>query len=300
MKNLPTLKQLQYLVALSEEKNFRKAAEKCHVSQPTLSAAIKEMEKLTRIEVLDRSRHKQVVFTAFGQSALKTAKSILPQMEHLREAAKNLSSPLSGPIRLGLIPTIAPYILPIILPDLQKQYPNIEWQINEGISATLVQRMNEGTLDIAIIALPYDIENLSHHIFFEEDFICAAKENSFKTTKIITLKDLEGQNILLLEDGHCLRDHALSACKLRTNKDKKALSATSLQTLIQMVDHGYGITLLPHMMVKDGVLPPNVTLYRFKNPKPTRKIGIIWRRNSPLLKNITHINSFLDKRLKKH
>ncbi len=297
MNNLPTLKQLQYLVALSEEKNFRKAAEKCHVSQPTLSAAIKEMESLIGADVLDRGRHKKVIFTPFGQSAIKTAKSILPQMEQMRETAKNLSAPLSGPIRLGLIPTIAPYLLPTILPSLQKQYPNIEWQISEGMSATLVERMNEGTIDIAIIAFPFDIGDLKHQIFFEENFICAAKAESFNKSKTITLEDLEEQNILLLEDGHCLRDHALSACKLRTNKDKQALSATSLQTLIQMVDHGYGITLLPNMMVKDGALPPNIALYDFKKPKPTRKIGMIWRGNSPLLKDITHINKFLSTNL---
>jgi LysR family hydrogen peroxide-inducible transcriptional activator len=298
MNNYPTLKQMQYLLALAEQKNFRKAAEMCNVSQPTLSAAIKEMENLMSADVLDRSRHKKVVFTPFGEEAIKTAKIILPSLDQLKESAKNLSAPLSGPIRLGLIPTIAPYLLPTILPFLQRSFPNIEWQISEGMSASLVTKMNEGSLDLAIIAFPYDIGDLAHKVFFEEEFICAARKDSFGKKKTLTLSDLEDKKLLLLEDGHCLRDHALSACKLQHKREEKALSATSLQTLIQMVGHGYGITLLPAMMIEAGTMPKDVKLYRFKSPKPTRKIGVIWRKNSPNLLDLKEISNSLNKRLK--
>lgn len=298
MNNHPTLKQLKYLLALAEHKNFRKAAESCNISQPTLSAAIKEMENLMGADVLDRSRHKKVIFTPFGEDAIMCAKTIMPTLNTLKESAKNMSTPLSGPIRLGLIPTIAPFLIPNILPLLQKEYPKIEWQIIEDISAALVERMDAGRLDLAILAFPYEIGNLAHKVFFEEEFICAAQKNTFGKKKTIQLNDLEDKKLLLLEDGHCLRDHALSACKLQHKREERALSATSMQTLVQMVGHGYGITLLPQMMVKAGAMPKNVELFRFKSPKPTRKIGIIWRVNSPNILDLKDIIRKLEKSLK--
>ncbi len=293
MNNFPTFKQMQYLMALAQAKNFRKASEACHISQPTLSAAIKEMENLLGADVLDRSQHKKVIFTSFGKNVLETTKRIAPLMEDLKEKAKNLSAPFSGPIRIGLIPTITPYLLPTILPELQKKYPKIEWQIVEGMSANLIQKMKDGALDLAIIAFPYEIENFAHEVFFEEEFYCAAPKNFFGQKKTITYDDLEDKTLLLLEDGHCLRDHALSACKLQGKREEQALSATSLQTLIQMVEHGYGITLLPRMVIESSVVPQNVDIYRFKNPKPTRKIGVVWRKNAPNLLELKNISKTL-------
>lgn len=300
MNNFPTLKQMQYLLALHADKNFRKAAEKCNISQPTLSAAMKEMESLLGADVLDRSQHKKVIFTAFGKEVLATARQVLPLLENLKESAKNLSAPFTGSIRLGLIPTIAPYLLPTILPVLQKTYPNIEWQIIEGMSATLAQKMKGGALDLAIIAFPYDIENFAHQIFFEEEFYCAAPAGYFGKKKTISYDDLEDKKLLLLEDGHCLRDHALSACQLQNKREEQALSATSLQTIIQMVGHGYGITLLPKMVVTSSVIPKNVILHPFKAPKPTRKIGMIWRQNTPNLLDLKDITKTLRLTLKSH
>jgi LysR family hydrogen peroxide-inducible transcriptional activator len=293
MKNFPTLRQLQYLLALEETKNFRQAAENCNITQPTLSAAIKEMENLLGASVLDRSRRKSVVFSPLGLETIETAKKIMPYLDHLIEKVKNITAPLSGPIRLGLIPTIAPYLLPKILPTLQKTFPNIKWQIVEGMSASLIDNLNQGKIDLAILAFPYETDGLVHEIFFQEKFVCAAPKGNFKLDQRLTFNDLDNQKLLLLEDGHCLRDHALSACKLQQKQDKKAFSATSLQTLIQMVSHGYGITLLPEMVIAQGVMPANVALHEFKKPYPTRSIGAAWRPNDPQKRDLLEIVNFL-------
>ena len=288
MKTLPTLRQLQYLLQLHETMNFSRAAELCHVTQPTLSAAIQEMENLLGLPVLDRSRRKHVVFTAFGLEVIETAKKIMPHLYALSDKAKQMSQPLSGPMRLGLIPTIAPYLLPKILPVIQKKFLDIDFHITEDLTDNLVEKLQNGKIDVAILAFPYDTPGLSQSIFFEEPFYCAGTADSFKKQKI-TLKDLEEKNILLLEDGHCLRDHALSACKLVDIHNTKTLSATSLQTLVQMVAQGYGITLLPEMFTKQGLLPKNVKAFPFQKPVPTRKIGAAWRTKDPLEADILEI-----------
>lgn len=281
MRNLPTLRQLQYLLTLYETKNFGRAAEKCNVTQPTLSAGIQEMEILLGLPVLDRSRRKIVVFTAFGLEVVETAKKILPQMDILLEQANRLSQPLSGPMRLGLIPTVAPYLLPKFLPDLQKNFPDIDFLITEDVSANLVEKLNSGQIDLAIMAFPYNTTGLNHIAFFEEDFYCAAPKNTFKKGQNLTPESLKKQKLLLLENGHCLRDHALSASNLQNIHTQKSLSATSLHTLIQMVDQGYGITLLPEMVINQGFIPKNIEMHRLKKPVPTRQIGALWRQKDP-------------------
>lgn len=282
MQNLPTLRQMQYLLMLHETKNFGRAAELCHVTQPTLSAGIQEMESLLGLPVLDRSRRKKVIFTVFGLQVIETTKEIMPTLDELIDKAKRMAQPLSGPIRLGLIPTIAPYILPKLLPELNENFENIDFQIVEDLTDNLIDKLHEGKIDIALMAFPYETPNLNQQIFFEESFYCAAKSDTYDKESL-DLQDLKNKDILLLEDGHCLRDHALSACKLEDTGKKGALSATSLQTLIQMVDQGYGITLLPEMVIKQGMIPKNVKLHPFHNdPTPNRQIGVAWRQKDPL------------------
>lgn len=297
MKNYPTLRQLQYLSALAETKNFRAAAEKCFVTQPTLSAAIQEMEALLGLPLLDRSNHKKVIFTGFGKKVLETSKTIFPALDKMMNAASAMASPLSGPLRIGMIPTIAPYILPIILPALTKSFPNIDFKITEAMSHVLIDTLNEGQIDLALMAFPFDTGRLEHIIFYEEKFICAAPYGGFSKNKI-KLDDLKNHNILLLEDGHCLRDHALSACKLNLKDQDQTLKATSLQTLIQMVAQGYGITLLPEMVIKAGNIPKNIVLIPFQNPAPSRQIGMTWRGKDPLLDNILAVTEQLKKTFK--
>lgn len=286
----PSFRQMQYLRALFDTKNFRGAAEICHVTQPTLSAAIFEMEQILGGALLDRSRRKKVVFTPLGLQTIDFIDKIFPVAERFLDKAKAMSAPLTGALRLGVIPTIAPYLLPDILPPLQKTYPNMEFHIVEDMSAALVEKLENGAIDIAILAFPYDTNSLNYNIFFEEPFYVAALkgdiEKKKKGAQKIAISDLLRYKLLLLEDGHCLRDHALSACHLQNVSDKKTLSATSLHTLVQMVAQGYGITLLPEMMLNQGVIPHNVSLYPFEDPVPTRKIGVAWRPKDPQLSDI--------------
>jgi LysR family hydrogen peroxide-inducible transcriptional activator len=288
MKTSPSLKQLYYLMKLHETKNFRQAAELCYVTQPTLSAAIQEMENLLGLPVLDRSQRKKVIFTSFGLEVVKTAKNVLPLVENLSDKAKMMAHPLSGPLRIGFIPTIAPYLIPYMLPDLQKKFPKLEFEITEDVTEQLIQKLHEGLIDLAILAFPCNTMDLKKVILFEEPFYCAAPKNLFKKKKL-EINDLKNQEVLLLEDGHCLREHAMSACKLMNTHGQKSLSATSLQTLIQIVDQGYGITLLPEMVVKKGFIPGTIDIHAFQEPVPTRKIGVAWRKKDPLEKDISVI-----------
>jgi len=283
----PTFKQLQYLIALSTEPNFAKAAAKCFVSQSTLSAGLMEMENLLGQKVLNRGR-KKTTLTPFGQEVLKTAQNVTAQMNALTARAQSLSAPLSGPFRLGLIPTIAPYLLPQILPPLQKQFPNLEFQIVENLTATLMNKLNEGALDLAILAFPYDTAPLNQMIFKHEEFFAAAPKGTFKNKKI-KIDDLKSQQLLLLEDGHCLRDHALSACKIPAGNEQKNLSATSLQTLIQMAAQGGGVTMLPAMVTQYGAMPKALEIKPFHSPKPTRQIGAAWDDKAQSIDTITAV-----------
>ncbi len=298
MNNYPTLRQLQYLCAIDKYMNFRIAAEECFITQPTLSAAIKEMEQLLGNQVLDRTNRKKIIFTPFGQEVVQTAKAILPQLDQLTANAQRLSEPLSGLIRLGIIPTIAPYLLPDILPILQNKFPKMAFKITEDLSASLVDKIQEGDLDLILMAFPYDTEKLETFSLLKENFYCACPPDYFPNKKSLKTDDLKNHHLLLLEDGHCLRDHALESCKLQLPNDQKLLSATSLQTILQMVAQGYGITLLPKMVVDTKILPQNIKIIPLKNPTPTREIGFAWRKGSPQVSNIQAISKEIKAHLK--
>ena len=297
MINLPTLRQLQYLTALAETKNFGKAAQTCFVTQPTLSQAIMEMETILGAKVLDRRQRKVVAFTPFGLDVINTAHTIMPELEAMMDRARQRQEPLSGVMRLGIIPTIAPYLLPSFLPDLQKQFPKMEFQITENMSHHLIENLEDGKIDIALMALPFDTKNFNTTSLFKEEFLCAAPKGVFKKDQKLNIEDLDSQNLLLLQDGHCLRDHILSACHKTDMATNQPLKATSLQTLIQMVGQDYGLTLLPAMVANQGGIPKNVTIHDFKNPKPTREIDLVWRGNSYKKANITAVTKHLKKHL---
>lgn len=288
MINTPTLKQLHYLKALAETQNFLRAAEKCHVSQSTLSAGIMEMENILGLPVIDRKSRKKTTLTPFGADVLHTANSVLSQMNTLAARARNITAPLSGPFRLGIIPTIAPYWLPDTLLNLHEKFPNIELQIIETLTDHLITKLQDGEIDLAILAFPFETKGLKQTLFFEEPFFAAAQKGTFAKQKIRTA-DLEAHNLLLLDDGHCLRDHALSACKLDIRSKSDNLSATSLLTLIQMAAQGNGVTLLPEMVIKHSALPPSLEITQFSSPQPTRQIGAAWRERSPQQETIKAI-----------
>lgn len=298
MKHLPSMKQLQYLIALYDTESFSRAAEKCFVTQSTLSAGIAALEEIINQPVVDRS-YRKVVFTPLGRELIDQARIIIESADQIVQRGKSLSAPLSGPLRMGIIPTIAPYILPIILPASHKEFPALELQINEEQSHRVVEDIKTGSLDCAILALPYDTENLATHELFQESFIVATAKNSWTHQKPVKYPDIAEEKLLLLEDGHCLRDHILEACRIPHPKHDKTLSATSLPTLLQMVRHGYGITLVPQMAVQSCKEFSDLDLIPLADEKPGRRIAMIWRKNHGQADEFKQLSDFIGELCKK-
>lgn len=298
MAYMPTIKQLQYLIALADYKTFSQAAEYCNITQPTLSAGIAALENLLGQELVDRSHTKQVVLTPMGEDVLARARNIVQQAEALVERAQYASDPLSGPLRLGIIPTIAPYLLPRCLPALRKQYPRLELQLFEDLSARIVKELQNGHIDLLLMAFPYEAHNIESYILFEEPFVLACPKGSWPKGRAVRTENLDPEKLLLLEEGHCLRDHALAACKLTLPDTKKAFNATSLSTLVQMVQHNYGMTLLPEMAVKAEAIPDNIDILEFTSPRPTRQIGIAWRKGNQRAETFKEIGNTIKTILK--
>ncbi len=276
----PKLRQLEYLIALQEEKSFSSAANICNVTQSTLSAGIKELENILEQNLVTRGR-KNITLTTFGTETAHRAQKILHETDLIATRARQIKAPLTGPLRLGVIPTIAPYFLPQILPYLQEQFPALELHLHEDLSERIVKKLEQGALDLLLMAFPFKTPGMSQMLLFEEPFYLACSKGQEPKKPIISTIDLNTESLLLLEDGHCLRDHAIAACSLQQPEKRKAYSATSLQTLVQMVNNGYGTTLLPEMATQKQNLPQNVSILSFENPKPTRQIGLVWRKGTP-------------------
>lgn len=276
MLHLPTIRQMQYLVALDNHRNFLKAAEFCAVTQSTLSAGLQDMEKILGSDLIDRTNRKLVRFTPTGEEILKESRIIIRKMEQMAYKAQAREKPLSWPLRMGIIPTIAPYLLPKILKPLQDHFPELDLHIHELRSAALVEKIHAGELDFGIMAFPYDLRGLSERAMLSERFVCAAPDGHFGKRNVLVMDDLRSEKLLLLEDGHCLRDHALAACNFRPAKELETFSASSLPTILQMVAQGYGVTMIPEMVVKNGALPKGVKTIPFRGGSPERKIGIAW------------------------
>lgn len=279
MRNLPTLRQLQYLLALEDEGGFLKAAGSCNVTQSTLSAGIREMESLIGAPVIDRTT-RRLQFTPLGRSLAREGRDILGRLEKLVYQAQKTTGPNAWPLRLGIIPTVAPYLLPRFLPPLQKKRPALQLTIREALSGALIEDLREGRIDAGLIAFPYDTKGLAALTLFEEKFLAAVPAGMFKGRKTLEMADMEDLNLLLLEDGHCLRDHALEACRFQGAGQRNEFRATSLATLVQMVGQGYGVTLLPAMAAERRFVPAGVRILPFKNAAPVRKIGLVWRPGS--------------------
>ncbi|WP_334161597.1 hydrogen peroxide-inducible genes activator [Phenylobacterium sp.] len=281
---LPTLRQLQYLKLLAENGSFGRAAEAAHVTQPTLSAGIQELERTLGANVVDRARS-GVILTAVGEEALRRATVILNEAEELVEAAKNAGQPLTGRFRLGVIPTIAPFLLPKALPALRERFPRLRLFLREDLTHRLIASLKAGQLDAALIALPYDMGGLQWaHV--ADDTLLAAVPASHPLARqtSVTPEALEHEGLILLEDGHCLREHALSACHLKPPKatgDEETFAATSLPTLVQMVGSGLGVTFLPKMAVTAGLAEAAPVAVRpIDAEHPSREIVIAWRAGS--------------------
>jgi LysR family transcriptional regulator, hydrogen peroxide-inducible genes activator len=294
MPTLPTLRQLGYLVALSEHLNFRVAAEARFVTQSTLSAGIKELETLLGVQLVERDR-RHVRLTAVGEEVVVRARDLLAAATDLAETARSATRPLSGPLRLGAIPTIAPYLLPRVLPALRRAHGELKLYLREDLTRRLLERLRGGGLDVALIALPFDTGDLYVRELFKDEFAFVARQdNPAVREKSVALRKVDSGDMLLLEEGHCLRDHAIAACGPRRGGWESRVEATSLTTLIQMVEGGLGVTLLPRITLDGGILKGTRLVARpFSPPTPSRTLAVVARRTSPRRRDADLFAEFL-------
>ena len=278
---LPTLRQLQYLKLLAEHASFSRAAEAAHVSQPALSAGVQELEKILGAPVVERTRG-NVQLTAVGAEAVKRAEDVLARTEDLVEAARNAGKPLSGRFRLGVIPTVAPFLLPAKLPGIKLAYPALRLFIREDLTPRLIAALKAGQLDAAVIALPYSAHGIDHARIGDDEILAAAPVgHPLAGTGPIPAGSLKAEDLILLEDGHCLRDHALAAFDIDPPKGDDVFAATSLHTLVQMVSAGLGVSFLPEMAVRAGLSDmPGVVVRSISAKAPRREIVVAWRTGS--------------------
>ncbi|WP_026224996.1 hydrogen peroxide-inducible genes activator [Methyloversatilis thermotolerans] len=275
MANLPSLRQLRYLVAVSERLNFTQAAETCYVTQSTLSAGIKELEATLGTLLVERERH-SVMMTPTGIEVVARARRLLAEAEDLAEWARNADRPMCGLLRLGVIPTIAPFLLPAVLPAVREHYPELRIALREDLTAHLLARLNAGQLDFALIALPYETGSLQVQPLFDEELKLIAPRGR-EADMPRDIGKLDPDALLLLEEGHCLRGHTLGGCRLGEPRSS-GMEATSLFTLAQMVEGGLGMALLPDMTLRSGLLSHmDLVAHRFAEPRPRRTIALVAR-----------------------
>ncbi len=284
MQRLPTVRQLQYLSALRKFNHFGNAAKSCFVSQSAFSTAIKELETQLDISLVDRT-NRSVVFTPAGKVIESQARRVLSIMEELVDLAKSVSEPFSGIIRIGIIPTIAPYLLPKILPALQTSYPKLRLYIREGQSKTIYEQLIMGELDLILYAQPYSMPHVDYITLSEDGFHFAYKKDTeqdvpLKRNGDIDFNALDAESLLLLEDGHCLREHALASCNLKDTNHVSQFSANTLQTLVQMVNSDLGVTILPDMAMDFLGLDKTSIQTRVLAGKYHRTIALAWREGS--------------------
>ena len=289
----PTIKQLRYFVALCEEGHFGRAAARSFVSQSAFSTAIQELETALGCQLVDRTR-RQVTITAIGQEVATQARLVIRDVESLVEIAGERREPLSGPLRLGVIPTIAPFLLPPLLPKLRRRFPDLKLYLVEGMTDELHERLLDGELDLLLLALPWDLRSADTETLFRDPFCLAIREGSaVADAENYRFNRLQAESILLLEDGHCLRDHALAACKIRSTEKVARFSASSLLTLVEMVDADLGITFLPEMAKGSGILRnTRVRLYPM-DAKSYREIGMAWRKGSGRTEEFRLLGDFI-------
>lgn len=276
------LRDLKYLVALAEHKHFGRAAAACFVSQPTLSTQIRKLEEELGVPLVERAPRK-VMLTPAGREAAARARRIVAEADQLKEAARRSRDPEAGTVRLGIFPTLGPYLLPHVIPRIRERFPQLELLLVEEKSDVLLTQLRHGQLDAALLALPVNDDQLHCQFLFEEPFVLAAPEGHPLTAhRSLSLDDLSEQRLLLLQDGHCLRDQALDVCHLAGALEKSEFQATSLETLRQMVAANVGVTLLPMLAVKPPVArSSNIRLIPFEGkPLPNRRIAMVWRRSS--------------------
>jgi LysR family transcriptional regulator, hydrogen peroxide-inducible genes activator len=271
-----TVRQLRYFDALAHHSHFGRAATACAISQPALSMQIKELEETLGAVLMERGA-RQVRLTKFGEEAALRVRDILLLVDELGEFARASRDRLSGRLRIGMIPTIAPYLLPILMENLTRTHPEVDIYVREALTSKLIQELAEGRLDTAIAALPISEPSFTEVALFAENFLLVRpREDTGKP--VPSSKMLREMRLLLLEEGHCFRDQALSFCNMKSSLPRDMLDASSLSTLVQMVSAGMGVTLIPEMAMAVEARSASVSVARFKNPQPSRTIGMIWRK----------------------
>ena len=279
---LPTLKQLQYLVALRDTGHFGRAADVCFVTQSTLSAGLRELESLLGIMLVERTR-RVVRFTPLGTRIADKAERVLREAEELAALAKAAGKPLSGELRMGVIPTIAPFLLPRVLGRLRAEWPDLKLYLREETSGAACESLHRGHVDCVLLALPYHCGDVEHADLFGDRLFAAfpALEGA-NLPETVSAETIDHQHLLLLEDGHCLKDHVLAACNRPELRAEATMLGTSLHTLVQMVDNGLGVTMLPQMAIDAGILEhTDVVVRPLDAPNPSRRIALVWRAGTP-------------------
>ena len=286
-----TLKHLRYFDALARHQHFGRAAEACAISQPALSQQVKELESLCGALLVDRSA-RQVRLTAVGEDLLRKAREVLLSVEELEDLMRASKGPLAGRFRLGVIPTVAPYLLPATIAALTKRFPEIDLELREAVTGSLVADLLDSRLDAAIVALPISEPSLREFALFEEDFVLVRPKQD--ADKPVPGRDmLRTMRLLLLEEGHCFRDQALSFCDMTQAQPRQLMEGSSLSTLVQMVGAGMGVTLIPEMALPLETRSADVSIARFPTPRPTRTIGMVWRKTNPLADQLMQVGAIV-------
>jgi LysR family hydrogen peroxide-inducible transcriptional activator len=289
----PTIKQLRYFVALCEEGHFGRAAARSFVSQSAFSTAIQDLESLLDTQLVDRTK-RQVTITATGQEVAVLARLALQDVESLVEVVGQRGEPLAGSLRLGVIPTIAPFLLPGLLPRLRRQYPDLKLYLIEDQTERLHEKLLSGDVDLVMLALPYDLRSTETMSLFRDRFCLAVRQGSSRVDPAdYRFNRLQSESILLLEDGHCLREHAIAACKVRNTEKVARFAASSLLTLVEMVDADLGITFLPEMARGSALLKNTRVRLHEMGEKSYREIGLAWRKGSGRVDEFRELGDFI-------
>jgi LysR family transcriptional regulator, hydrogen peroxide-inducible genes activator len=288
-----SLKQLRYFEAVARLGHFGRAAEHCAVTQPALSMQIQELEKALGLQLLER-RPKGMKLTAGGREIARRASRILAEVRDLSDYAQHRSRLLSGPLHLGVIPSVAPYLLPPLLPVLRAQHPDLDLHIRETQTQALVHQLLDGTLDLLLLALPVEGPEVESIRLFEDRFLLALPASRHTRNRVRATPDLiKGDRLLLLEEGHCLRDQALAFCQLRQVGSIDTFGASSLSTIVQMVANGLGLTLLPEISVDLETKHADVRIMRFTDPEPSRTLGLVWRSSCPRKRDFVELGRLI-------
>ena len=293
MAALPTIKHLSYFLALTEHEHFGRAAAASFVSQSAFSVAIKDLETLLGADLVDRT-NRQVTITAMGRDIATQARLVMQDLDALMQTAKGQQQPLSGPLRLGVIPTIAPFLLPRLLPALRRKFPKLQLFLREGLTEDLRGRLADGDLDLVLIALPYEMRNVETLPLFRDHFHLAYREGTeLVDPENYRFNRLNASSVLLLEEGHCLREHTIEACRIRSTEAVSPFAASSLLTLVEMVDADLGITYLPEMASGSALLSGTRVKTTPLSGRSFRHIGLGWRRGSSRAEEFADLGEFI-------